>query len=108
MLMAKYLLKADYSTDGVKGLKDKGGSSRRDAVAEMVKGLGGSLESFYFAFGESDAYVTVELPDNEAATAAALTVNATGAVSVSTVVLLTPEEVDTAAKQAVDYRPPGS
>ncbi len=105
--MAKYLLKASYSTDGVKGLQDKGGSSRRDAVAQMVKDLGGNLETFYFAFGDADAYVTVEVPDNVSAAAAALTVNGTGAVAVNTVVLLTPEEIDMAAERSVDYRPPG-
>jgi uncharacterized protein with GYD domain len=106
--MAKYLLEASYSKKGVEGVKSKGGSSRRDAVAEMVEGLGGKLESFYFGFGESDAYVTVELPDNVTAAAAALTVNSSGGAAVKTTVLLTPEEVDAAAKQSVDYRPPGS
>jgi uncharacterized protein with GYD domain len=106
--MAKYLLEASYSTKGVEGVKSKGGSSRRDAVAETVAGLGGKLESFYFSFGESDAYVTVELPDNVTAAAVALTVNSTGGAAVKTTVLLTPEEVDAAAKQSVDYRPPGS
>ena len=106
--MAKYLLEASYSTEGVEGVKSKGGSSRRDAVAEMVEGLGGKLESFYFGFGESDAYVTIDLPDNVTAAAAALTVNSTGGAAVKTTVLLTPEDVDEAAKQSVDYRPPGN
>ena len=38
----------------------------------------------------------------------ALTVNAAGGATVRTTVLLTPDEVDAAAKQSVDYRPPGS
>jgi uncharacterized protein with GYD domain len=106
--MPKYLIEGSYSTQGVEGVKSKGGSSRRDAVAEMISGLGGEIESFYFAFGDSDVYVTVDLPDNEAAAAANLAVNATGAVDVKTVVLLTPEEIDTAAERSVGYRPPGS
>jgi uncharacterized protein with GYD domain len=106
--MPKYLLEATYSTEGVEGVKNKGGSSRRDAVAETVESLGGKLESFYFGFGESDAYVTVDLPDNETAAAIALTVNAAGGAAVTTTVLLTPEEVDKAAKRSVDYRTPGS
>ena len=76
--MPKYLIEASYTRDGVAGLRSKGGSSRRDAVAHAVEGLGGSLESFYFAFGERDAYVTVDLPDDESAAAVALTVNAAG------------------------------
>jgi uncharacterized protein with GYD domain len=105
--MPKYLIQASYTLDGVKGVQSQGGSSRRDAVAQAVEGVGGSLESFYFAFGDADAYVTVELPDNEAAAAVALTVNAAGGATTTTTVLLTPEEVDGAAQRSVDYRAPG-
>jgi uncharacterized protein with GYD domain len=106
--MPKYLIEGSYSAQGADGIRNKGGSTRRDAVAEMVSGLGGEVESFYFAFGASDVYVTVDLPDNEAAAAVALAVNAAGAVAIKTVVLLTPEEVDAAAERSVGYRPPGS
>jgi uncharacterized protein with GYD domain len=106
--MPKYLIQASYSPQGVEGVKSKGGSSRRDAVAEMTESLGGQLESFYFGFGDHDAYVIVDLPDNEAAAAVALTVNAAGGATCSTVVLLTPEEIDAAAERSVGYRPPGS
>lgn len=106
--MPRFLFEASYTQEGVKGVQSAGGSSRRDAVAHVAESVGGSLESFYFAFGDRDAYVIVDLPDNESATAVALTVNAAGGATVKTVVLLTPEEVDDAAKRSVDYRPPGS
>ncbi len=106
--MPKFLFEASYTSDGIKGVQSAGGSSRRDAVAQVAKSVGGQLESFYFAFGERDAYVIVELPDNESAAAVALTVNASGGATVRTVVLLTPDEVDDAAKRSVDYRPPGA
>ena len=106
--MPKFLVEASYTLDGVKGLQSAGGTSRRDAVAALAESVGGKLESFHFAFGDSDAYVIVDLPDNESATAVALTVNASGAATVRTSVLLTPEEVDAAAKRSVEYRPPGS
>jgi len=106
--MPKYLFEVSYATQGVQGIRDDGGSGRRDVVAEMAKGIGGELECFYFAFGDNDAYVIVDLPNNEAAAAVVLTVNASGAVSVKTTVLLAPEEVDAAAKVSVDYSPPGS
>ncbi|MEY2534721.1 MAG: hypothetical protein QOF29_2631 [bacterium] len=105
--MPKYLIRASYTTEGVQGIRTSGGTSRRDAVAATAKSLGGQLESFYFAFGDHDAEVVVDLPDNEAAAAIALTVNASGGASVRTTVLLTPEQVDDAAKRSVDYRPPG-
>jgi uncharacterized protein with GYD domain len=106
--MPKYLFEASYTLEGVKGVQDAGGSSRRDAVAAVAESVGGRLESFHFAFGDSDAYVVVDLPDNESAAAVALTVNAAGGAVVKTVVLLTPEEVDAAARRSVDYRPPGT
>jgi uncharacterized protein with GYD domain len=106
--MPKFLLEASYTLDGVKGVQSAGGTSRRDAVAQVAESLGGRLESFHFAFGEHDAYVIVDLPDNESAASVALAVNGSGGATVTTVVLLTPEEVDAAAKRSVDYRPPGS
>jgi uncharacterized protein with GYD domain len=106
--MPKYLIEASYTQEGVRGIQSGGGSSRRDAIAKLAESSGGKLESFYFAFGDRDVYTIVELPDNETATAVALTVNSSGAVNIRTTVLVTPEEVDAAAKQSVDYRPPGS
>ena len=106
--MAKFLVKASYTAEGAKGLQSAGGTSRRDAVAKMAEGLGGSVESFYFAFGATDAYVVLDLPDNESAMAASIAVNAAGAASSEVVVLLTPDEFDAAAKLSVEYRPPGS
>lgn len=106
--MTKFLIKASYSPEGAKGVQSAGGSSRRDAVDEMAKGLGGSLESFYFAFGDADAYVVLDLPDSLSAAAASIAVNAAGGASSEVVVLMTPEEIDEAAKLSVGYRAPGS
>jgi uncharacterized protein with GYD domain len=105
--MPRYLIEASYTRDGVEGVRAKGGSSRRDAVAHAVEGLGGSLESFYFAFGEHDAFVTVDLPDDIAAAAIALSVNAAGGATTKTTPLLTVDQVDEAARRSVEYTPPG-
>jgi uncharacterized protein with GYD domain len=105
--MPKFLFQASYTTEGVAAIRSKGGTTRRDAIEAMASGLGGSIESFYFAFGDHDVVTVVDLPDNEAAAAVALTVNASSAVSVRTTVLLSAEEVDAAAQRSVDYRPPG-
>jgi uncharacterized protein with GYD domain len=105
--MPKYLLKASYSTEGVKGVASEGGTGRAEAVRTLCESVGGTLESFYFGFGDADAYVIADLPGNEAAAAVALVVNASGRASVETVVLMTPEEVDAAAKREVNYRPAG-
>ena len=105
--MPKYLVQGSYVGEGLKGLLKEGGSSRRDTVAQLIKGMGGTLESFYYAFGEYDVLGVGEFPDNETAAAFSLAVNASGAVTVRTTVLMTPEEVDEATKKTVDFRPPG-
>jgi Uncharacterized conserved protein len=106
--MPKYLIEASYTQEGVKGVQSAGGSSRRDAIAQLAEGVGGQLESFHFAFGDRDAYVIVDLPDNETAAAVALTVNASGGATTRTVALLTPEDLGEQAQRSVDYRAPGS
>jgi uncharacterized protein with GYD domain len=106
--MAKYLITASYSAEGMKGVISKGGSARRDAVAKAVADVGGQVESFHFAFGDDDAFVIVDLPDNISAAAIGMAVGASGAATTKTVVLLTPEEIDRAAQTQVSYRAPGS
>jgi uncharacterized protein with GYD domain len=91
----------------VKGVAKEGGRDRRDAVKHATESVGGTLDAFYFAFGENDAYVIADLPDNEAAAAIALAVNGSGRATVETVALLTPEELDRAAKKNVDFRSAG-
>ena len=107
--MAKYLIKASYSAEGLKGVMKAGGTSRVKAVEAAVESVGGTLDSFYFALGSDDVYVTVDVPDNTAAMAMAAAVGSSGAIDrYETVVLLSPSEVDEAMNVAVDYAPPGS
>src|SRR5205085_8023485 len=82
--MAKYLITASYTADGVKGVLKGGGTARVDAVRSMVGGLGGKLESLYFAFGDVDVYAIADLPDNVAAAAIGLAVSASGLTAAKT------------------------
>ena len=105
--MPKYLMAGSYAAEGVKGLAKEGGSSRRKTVEALVTGLHGKLEAFYYAFGKSDVFLIVDLPDAATAAAISLAVNQTGAVQLSTIPLMTVEEMDEASKKTVQYRPPG-
>lgn len=105
--MPKYLLRANYTESGLNGLIKEGGSRRREAATKAIEGLGGKVESFYYGFGDDDAYVILESPDDVTAAAVCLAVGASGAVTTSTTALLSPEDVDAAIKKSVDYRPPG-
>jgi uncharacterized protein with GYD domain len=108
MNMPKYLIEAVYAGgDGARGLLQDGGSVRKKAVDELVKSVGGKVEAFYYAFGDTDVYVIVDVPDNISAAAVGLTVNSTGLVNVKTRVLLTVEEIDQAVKKSPNYDRPG-
>jgi uncharacterized protein with GYD domain len=106
--MGKYLFTGTYVGDGVKGLLEDGGSGRVKAVTAAAESMGGSVESFYFAFGKQDFFVVVNVPDNVSAAALALAVAASGRVSLDTTVLITPDELDAAVKKHPDYRAPGA
>jgi uncharacterized protein with GYD domain len=104
----KYLVEVQYTHDGMKGLKAKGGSARVAASKALIEEVGGSVESFYFAFGSRDAFIIADLPDNVASAALGLIVGASGGVNSTITVLLTPEEIDEAAKKQATYQPPGT
>jgi uncharacterized protein with GYD domain len=106
--MPKYLIEASYGAEGIRGIAQKGGSARREIVGQLIGSMGGTMESFYFAFGDADVYVIAELPSDEAASALALSINQSAATKIRTVVLLTPEQVDAAANMVPEYKPPGS
>ncbi len=108
--MAKYLITASYNAEGTKGLLRDGGSNRKDAVAKLIEGVGGTLESFYFAFGDHDAFVIADLPNEIAAAAISLRINSSGLVGTSTTALLTPEQVDAACDKGTTlaFQAPGT
>ena len=106
--MPKFLIKASYNAEGARGLMKDGGTGRRKVVEQLVQGLGGKVEAFYFAYGEADVYVITDVPSAIDGLAVSLAVNATGAVRLQTIPLITPEEIDAASKKAVTYRAPGA
>ena len=106
--MPKYLIKASLTPEGIRGVLKEGGTARRTAVEQSAASIGGKIEAFYYAFGTSDTYTIIDLPSNADMAALAAAIGATGAVELETVVLLTPKEIDEAAKKRVSYRPPGA
>ena len=106
--MPKYLIEVTYMAEGAKGLLKDGGSKRRQVAEQALVSAGAKMEAFYFAFGETDAYVIVDAPDHATMSAASLAINSSGAVRLKTIVLITPEEMDQAVKKSVTYRAPGS
>ena len=104
--MSKYLITGSYTPEGVKGLIKHGGSSRKEVVEKMVNNLNGKLEGFYYALGETDVFVIVDVPNVASIAAISLAVNSTGLVMIKVTSLLTAEEIDAASKITVSYTPP--
>ncbi len=107
--MPHYLVHASYTAQGFSGLV-KTPEDRSTVIGALVESIGGRIESFYNTFGDSDAVVIMEMPDNVAMTAFLMAVGASGAVTIvrTTVLIPTSEGVEAARKAAgLSYRPPG-
>ncbi len=105
--MPKYLFEATYVGQGIKGLMKEGGTARRDALVEALKSVGGTLDSFYYAFGYYDVLGVFDVPDDASAAALSLLINSTGNVNVRLKPLLSLEDMDEAVKKTPSYRAPG-
>lgn len=77
-----------------------------EITRKAIESLGGKMEAYYFAFGSNDFFLIAEAPDNVNAVTGSLVANASGTVNVSITPLITPEEVDQAVKQTMDWSPP--
>jgi uncharacterized protein with GYD domain len=106
--MAKYMLIANLTAEGSKGLLKEGGTGRVEALKQLVGSVGGTADAVYWGFGTDDFYAIVDLPSNAAAAAASLAAAASGATKPRTVVLLTAEDMDAASQMSPQFRPPGA
>jgi uncharacterized protein with GYD domain len=106
--MPKYLVQAAYTAEGLRGLQKDKASGRKQAVTRAVENLGGKLEALYYALGDHDVVLIVDMPDVVSGAALGLSVSASGLVRTKTTSLLTIEEADRALGKTVDYRAPGA
>lgn len=105
--MPKYLYHGSYTDKGLKGLLKDGGSKRVKVTRKAIESLGGKMEAYYFALGGNDFFIILEAPDNVAAITGSMVANASGTVKVNITALVSPEEVDLAAKKTMKWSPPG-
>jgi uncharacterized protein with GYD domain len=102
------MIQSSYTPEAWAGMV-KRPQDRSRMVRQVTKKMRGRMISFYYAFGEHDAVIIVELPNNEAAAAVAIAAAAGGGVrSVKTTVLMTPAEGLAAMRKAksTGYEPP--
>lgn len=98
--MPHYLQQVAYSTEGWEALVEKP-ENRIEAVRPAIEKLGGKIESAWFAFGDYDVVLIIQMPTNVDASAIAMAFAAGGACkTVKTTPLLTVEEAVEAMKKA--------
>ncbi len=105
--MPKFLLRGSYTAGGVEAAIKGGFANRQQYVTSVIEGLGGSVESCYWAYGSDDVILILDVPDASAAVATSLAVNQAGSLQLTTTPLLTAAEMDAAVAQLPAYRPPG-
>lgn len=106
--MAKYLITASYTAEGTRGLLVEGGSGRKAVIEKALQSMGGKIEAMYYAYGDTDVLLIVDVPNAVSGLALSLSANASGTVNVKTTPLITIEEVDAACKTTVAYRGAGA
>jgi uncharacterized protein with GYD domain len=102
--MPKFLIQASYTVDGLKALKREHALNRMSAVKEAVTSIGGKLDAMYWALGEDEAILILDLPDAETAAALSIHVGAAGLVRTKTIRLLNLKDMEDALSKAIQYR----
>jgi uncharacterized protein with GYD domain len=108
-IMPKYLVEGRYTSDGLKGLAREGASRRRGDIEKTIESVGGKSEAIYFAFGDADFYIIMDVPDNVSAAALSVVANGSGFVTSKIIVLMTADEIDQAIRKTttIQFLPPG-
>jgi uncharacterized protein with GYD domain len=110
--MAKYALLGGYTAEAWRGMIDDP-ASRRSAVQKAAEAVGGSIEAFYWSFGEDDFLVFAEIPDDIAAAAISVGFGSSGRLrNLRTIKLITTDDAANLLGKAQtvvrEYMPPGA
>ena len=104
--MPKFLVKGEYTAEGAKGLRKEKASGRQKAIATACEAMGGKMDTMYYALGDDDVLVVVDLPSHVHAASLSAAVGASGLATATTVALLTVTEMDKALSEEAKHRPP--
>ena len=105
--MSLYLIQAAYSQEALRAMTQNP-QDRTNALRGPIESLGGKIHNMFLSFGDYDAVLLLEMPNNVAAAAIAIAFAAGGACkNIKTTPLMTVAEGIDACKQAASsgYRP---
>ena len=106
--MPKYMFSGSYTSEGVAGLLNEGGSARRDEAERIAGMLGGTLEAYYWCYGETDFMCIMDVPDSAKIGKLSLFIGASGTFNGKLTPLITVDEMDAICKADIgDFRLPG-
>ena len=108
--MPRYMLEVAYTPEAWATMVKKP-QDRIEAVRPVVRKLGGTIETAYFAFGEHDLVAIVNMPDNVSVAAFSIAASAGGSIkAIKTTPLMTIREGMQAMRKAKRsaYEPPSA
>lgn len=88
--MPTYITLANYTDQGIRGIKDA--PKRLAAARDLIKSKGGKLTAFYLTLGSYDIVTVGEAPDDETIAKVALTIGAGGNIRTTTLRAFTEAE----------------
>ena len=109
VVMAKYLALFGFTSETITRFVANP-SDRSAVVRGFVESVGGSLECYYWMFGQYDGMAIVEMPDSHTRAAATLAIIGSGAFTrFETHELIKADDLTAIAEQArgIPYEPPG-
>jgi len=110
MVMAKYMVLFNLTGEAIKGFIARP-SDRAAVVRELAESVAGSLESYYWMFGQYDGAAVIALPDSHTAAAVSLAATSSGAFTrFETHELIEASDLAAVAERArgIAYQPPGA
>jgi uncharacterized protein with GYD domain len=76
--VSKFAIFFKLKGESVKGMMDRP-SDREKVVGDLLAGVGGKLEAYYWMFGQFDGFAVCDVPDSTSAAAVSIAVSSTGA-----------------------------
>ena len=106
--MPKYMFSGSYTKEGVAGLLSEGGTARRDEAVRIAEMLGGTLDAYYWCYGDTDFMCIMDVPDSAKIAKLSLHIGASGTFQGKLTPLISVEEMDDICKADIgDFRLPG-
>ena len=106
--MPKFMYSGSYTAKGAAGILKEGATARRDEAARIAESFGGTLEAYYWCYGEKDFMCIMNVPDKVKITAFALAVGASGVFAEAEEITTLPEIPKELAPEVILSSPPSA